>query len=125
MHRVVSTFDLLSFDESKKVLSEGSEEDLINLLYELGFSKDHEIEIQECAHRPMVTKAVYNGARFFGRERIDDEWLNSEYCTRENKLELIGVKDTSFLKELLEMSKETNFTAMIVSHINGPGLKYD
>lgn len=118
MQRSISMFDLFLSEDSKKIIIEGNEDKLNKLLFEIGFDINKEIEYDYCNHRPMSTNVPYLGWRLIGTERTDIEWMKSKYCSKENRFEQIGMKDLSLLKEILEMSKEGNFTQMIIEHIS-------
>lgn len=122
MERWISVIDLLSFPESKKVVLEGNEEELKELLFNIGMdiSEDY-LEYQVCLHRPLTYIAanknpVYTG-RWFSEERRDDVWMESEHCTRQNKLERLGTKDLEFMKELIAMSQYPNYTGDLINHM--------
>jgi len=117
MQRYISYYDLLSFEESKEILHTGDEGRLYELLFDIGFDINKEITVENLWHRAMGTKKPFLGGRFVGTERTDKEWMACEWCTTENKREQLGILDVSLLRDILEMSKEGNFTAQIIEHI--------
>lgn len=123
--RWVSVFDLLQFERSREAILNDDFTEFYNILYEIGIDIDKEIDVQYVTHRPLSTKTPFTGLRWVGEERRDKEWLESEWCTRENKLELLGAKDVSFLKEIIEMSKLPQFTQRAMDHLKGePHLEF-
>lgn len=127
MHRAISIIDLLIFDEVKEILKNGDEKAFEELLFEIGFDINKHIHYQICLHRPMsymaADKKPIESARWIGEERRDREWMESEYCTYDNKLELIGITDLGFQKELVGMSQPPNFTAMACNHLKENSLE--
>lgn len=118
MLRWISVTDLISFPDSKKIVLEGDEDKFAELLHDIGFDIEKGYEFEECLHRPMVFKGVDKqpimGWRIVGTERRDNQWMMSGYASMENRLEKVGEKDVSLLKDMLDMSKQTNFTAMMI-----------
>lgn len=118
MQRSISLIDLLSVRESKQVLLDGDGEGFKEMMHNIGFDVRKEVEWQLCLHRPMsylsTDKAPVYGARWVGEERQDPEWVSSEYCSFENKMEIIFKKDRGFHQQLQEMSTLPNFTQMAI-----------
>jgi|SRR5690606_24015844 len=119
MHRALSFYDINKVPEAEEVFVSGDEVKIMNMLFDVGFDIKRPIEQQYCLHRAMTNNQVVEGWRFVGTERKDEEWLRSEYCTRENKLEVVGAKDFHLLKDLIVLDKRPNFTQMIVDHMQG------
>lgn len=121
MIRWISIVDLLSFEESKEIVQSGSDKEFKELFFNIGFDITREIEYQMCLHRPMVYMAAQKAPiltiRWVGHERRDKMWMQSEYCSWENKLEELGTRDLAFQKELVAMGQFPNFTSMILEHI--------
>lgn len=123
--RWVSIYDLLEIEESREALLKDDEESLKSQLWTSGFDVDELFELQVCLHRQMFfgdKKPVY-GIRFISRERVDQWWVDSEHCTLENKLEIIGTKDLEFQKQLVGMYCPPNFTAMACDHLKENSLE--
>ena len=114
MHRAVSVIDLLSFPESKAILQNDNKGEFVVLLHTIGFDIKQPIDYQVCHHRALIDGQVYYTGRWVGSERGDDEWLSSEYCTLENRIEKVGIKDLSFQEDLVRMSSLPNYTAMTI-----------
>lgn len=121
MHRIISVIDLLSCAESKEILKNEDEKAFEQLLFDIGFDINQHIDYQICLHRPMsylaADKHPVEAGRWIGVERKDSAWLESEHCTYDNKLEIIGTKDLEFQKELVAMSQPPNFTLNICEHL--------
>lgn len=118
MQRAVSVYDLLTFERSREAILNDDYAEFYNILNELGFDIDRDIDIQKCFHRPLTTpNKVKEGARWVGTERTDQEWVESEYCTEENKLKLLGLKDYAFAKELEMMGSLPQFTQRAMDYL--------
>lgn len=121
MFRAISVVDVLSCEEARQILLSQDETAFYTLLNDIGFDLKHEVDYEVCLHRPMVldkiTKTPVETGRWIGTERRDDWWLRSEHCSMENRLEMIGKKDVAFQKELLEMNRRPNFTAMACDYL--------
>lgn len=109
MIRAISMFDIANDPSGKEILKSGNTEALKQYLFSLGLDIDS-LEYREeiCHHRPLSMKGneQWFGVRYVSTERKDAEWLKSEYCTFENKVECCG--DVSLQRELASMSKEGN-----------------
>lgn len=125
MHRAVSVVDLLSFPESKAILQNNNKGEFVALLYTIGFDIKQPIDYQICNHRALIDGQIYYTGRWVGQERGDDEWLKSVYCTLENRIEKVGVKDLAFQEELNKMSAMPNYTAMTIEKIRAARNEYD
>lgn len=119
MHRVLSFYDVEQFPEAVEILINGEEKEVLNFFFSLGFDINRDIEQQYVNHRPMTTKEVWLTYRWIGDERKDEEWINSGYCTKENKLEITGMKDPHLLRDLVQMSRRPNFISMIMEYMQG------
>lgn len=121
MVRYISIYDLLSYEDSKRIVMSGDSEAFKKLLHDIGFDTKEDIEMQECLHRPMVfiaaNKTPVYGLRFVGEERTDDEWVKSGHCSHENKLRIIGRTDVGFQRELLNMCSYPKFTLMACDYL--------
>ena len=117
MHRSISFYDLLLFDQSKQIVMEGKDVELLKLLHDIGFDITKELNYELCYHRPMSTNQVFYGDRIVGAERIDLEWLESEYCTMENRLEIAGMRDLELQRDMIEMMQVGNWTAAFIEYI--------
>lgn len=123
MHRVVSLFDLIQIEKSREAFINNDMTLWYEILHELGFDINRDILEQKCLHRPLSTNEPFFGIRWIGTERKDEEWLSSPYCTRENKLEVIGIKDLEFQKDLLDMSRYPQWTQRAMEHMKDVGLE--
>lgn len=111
----------LSFYDLKKcipgsvgIMERNNKEEILDLLEKLGFDRKMGYEIEVCLHRALTTNQPIYGPRITGFECSSKEWKNSEHCSWENKIEEID----EYLKDDLEaMSKQSNFTADILKHI--------
>lgn len=111
MQREISLYDLMEFEKSRKVIVEGDYSGFYDILFELGVDIDEQIDTQDCLHRPLTSgNVVKYGTRWVGVERSDKEWMESEWCTRENKLRVMGRKDPEFVRDLEKMGSYPEFT---------------
>ena len=115
--RWISTFDLLSIPEAKEIVVNNDYFEFYKLLNTIGFDVNKEIEWQEVYSRSLIDHRIICLGRYVGFERLDDEWVNSEYCTFENRLIAAGKRDTGLMLEMSAMSRTSNFTGMLVEHI--------
>ena len=77
--------------------SSWSEEQINDVLYELGLDSNLSYEFQEASqHRNRMNKVVTCG-RYYGREREDDSWLNSGFASQAVKDKL---KNSRILDDL-------------------------
>lgn len=113
--RYISAFDLLSVEEAKEIVANDDYTKFYDLLFDIGFDINREIEFQEVYCRSLINHNIICLGRWIGFERVDKEWINSEYCTFENKL--LYREDKSMVMELAKMSNVPNFTGMLVEHI--------
>jgi cobalamin biosynthesis Co2+ chelatase CbiK len=117
MHRIISLVDLRSVPEAREIMEANDAAAWYRLLHDIGFDVNRDIEMEVVAHRPMTSQEVVTCPRWVGHERRDDVWMASEHCTFENKLEVIGIKDLAFQRELVAMGATPNYTAMFIDHI--------
>lgn len=113
--RYISVFDLLSVKEAKEIVANDDYTRFYDLLFDIGFDINREIEFQEVYCRSFINHNIICLGRWIGFERVDEEWINSEYCTFENKL--LCREDKSMVMELAKMSNVPNFTGMLIEHI--------
>ena len=118
MQRAVSVFDLLNHPESKAVVASGDKEQLEQLLFSIGFDISKEIEEEMCWHRPLYTNETMYGTRWIGSERTDQEWLKSEFCTFDNRLERVGLKDVGLQRDLLKMCSVPSIMEKMIASMN-------
>lgn len=118
MQREISIYDLLMFERSREAILTDNYGEFYTILHELGFDVNEEIEVQECLHRPLTALTeIVDTLRWVGWERVDKEWVDSVYCSDENKLRLLGVKDFSFAKQIVEMSRFPDFTQRAMDYL--------
>jgi hypothetical protein len=125
MHRAISVIDLLSFPESRDIVQSGNKAEFVVLLHNIGFDIKQPIDYQICFHRAMIDNDVYYSGRWVGSERGDNEWLKSEYCTLENKIEKVGTKDLALQEELTRISSLPNYTAMTIEKMRVSREEYE
>ena len=116
MIRWISLYDLLSFPESSDIVHNSDFIAFYQLMHDIGFDINEEIEYQDLYVRALVDNSIQLG-RFVGIERKDDEWRDGGYCTFENRLEIAGKKDLSLQRELMKMSIESNFTGQLQQYL--------
>lgn len=118
MQRAVSIFDLLIYPESRAIVASEDREQLNQLLFSIGFDISKEIEEEVCWHRPLYTNELVYGIRWAGSERIDQEWLESKWCTFDNRLERIGLKDVELQRDLLKMCTVPSIMEKMIASMN-------
>lgn len=123
MHRAVSVYDLMQFEKSREVLLNWDESKFLDILFEIGFDLEREIEKQVVNHRPLTTNKEFFGVRWVGEERKDKDWMESDYCTPDNKLEAIGVIDLELQRELLDMARFPQWTQRAMDYMKDSGLE--
>lgn len=119
MHRCISVIDLLRHKRSRKAIYESDFMEFYNILHEIGFDINKSIEEQNVWHRALHCNKPVLGVRWIGVERTDEEWMSSEYCTRENKMKELGKKDPSLVRELEKMSEIPKFTDRFMEFLSG------
>lgn len=119
--RAISIVDLLSFEESREIVRRGDEDALRELLYNIGFDVEYGWDYQICLHTPHIHKGSGKGPvytmRIVGEERYDEEWLNSEHCSREQRMAHLWLKDRGLVEELERLSHTPNWTGMLIEHL--------
>ena len=125
MHRAISVIDLLSFPESRDIVQSGNKAEFVVLLHNVGFDIKQPIDYQICLHRALIDNEIYYSGRWVGSERGDNEWLRSEYCTLENRIEKVGTKDLALQDELNKMSSMPNYTAMTIEKMKASRTESD
>lgn len=114
--------DLLSHEKAKKILMHGSNEDIKEMLYGLGFDVyGYGLEYQIVEHvplswRPYKNKSVHTG-RFYSWERRDEEWIESGNCSEEQRLAQMYLKDKELVEDLARLSHLPNWTGMAMDHL--------
>lgn len=116
--RSVSLWDLMNYEESKKAALSGDRKQLEDILFKLGLDVAKGYEEEQILHRPLSKKdkEPWFGIRYSSFERQDFEWLNSEHCSWENKLDNT---DVSLRDDLISLGQQSNFTDSIIQHISG------
>lgn len=122
--RYISLYDLLSFDESKEIVKNNDFSGFYKLLHDVGFDINSEIEFQDVYCRSMIDHRIICLGRWVGFERSDREWLESEYCTLNNRIMIAGRKDLHLMLEMERMMRTANFTGMIIDHMGGEDSVY-
>lgn len=112
----VSMHDILSIPQLREAVVIDDMGLLYEALYEAGFDINDEVDWQVCYHRRLNKEIVY-GVRLFSRERTDKEWLASGNASLEARKVAVGRTDPSFLRELDNMSRESNFMGQLVDHL--------
>lgn len=76
-------------------------EELHNILYSVGISNNHYLEIQDVTTHRNLDNKVVEDYRFVGQERLDKVWLTSGYASDEVRMATSKMKDmSSFLGRL-------------------------
>lgn len=116
MYRWLSLFDILSIEEMKEIIVNEDYWSFYEALNQAGFDINKDIDFESCYHRRVTGEVVY-GPRLIGEERLDPEWIGSGHASEEAWKASIGKRDVSLLRELEEMSKESNFTGELIAHL--------
>lgn len=117
--RSISLEDIKTVPEAFAMVVDKRVDDFYITLFDIGFDTEKDIVLEKCVHRPLVHNNEVETYRWVGTERRDAAWMTSEWCTMENRLEVAGMKDPGFQRELIRMSRLPNFTQMIIDHVNG------
>lgn len=120
--RYISLYDLLSFKESYDLIMSDNMTEFYDLLWELGFNTNDELEFQEVYCRSRIDHRIICLGRWVGFERTDEEWLNSKYCTMENRVLCAMHRDTELGFDMDRMMRTANFTGRIIEHMEDSGL---
>lgn len=112
----VSVWDICRIPEAKDIILSDNLSAIYQMLHDIGFDINHQIDVESCYHRTIYKEIVY-APRFVGFPRLDEEWLNSGYATHEEWKMAVGKRDVSLLKEIELMSRESNFTGELIAHL--------
>lgn len=112
----VSVWDICRVPEAKDILLSDDLTAIYDMLYNIGFDINFQIDVESCYHRTIYKEIVY-APRFVGFPRLDEEWMNSGYATHEEWKMSLGRKDVSLLREIEDMSRESNFTGELIAHL--------
>lgn len=112
MYKSVSLYDIIYsnpnlLQEMKNSSKEEFDKKIKSILFELGLdvnSKDFEEKV--VLHRPVLreNRDPYKGVVYTSKERSDKIWVNSGYCSLEQKLHLSG--DKSLMKEINQLGRK-------------------
>lgn len=104
--RSISLYDLMQYDVAKKAILNEDKKTLEAVLYSLGLDTNEPYHLDECNHRPLTKKdnEPWYGGRYNGNERQDREWLMSEHCSWENKVD--SIRDPELRSELIMMGNQ-------------------
>ena len=116
MIRWISYYDLLSFPKSREAILNDDYGAFLDVMYEIGFDIDSPIVPQDVYVRSLLDRSIQYG-RFIGKERSCPEWLESPYCTLDNRIYLAYEKDNSLGIELEYMSRNYNFTGELCKYL--------
>lgn len=103
VHRAISCWDLMCYEESKEALMGNDEEKIKQILFSLGMDVEQPYDLESCHHRPLLKEdnSPWYGPRFVGVERQDEEYLKSGYASWEAKV--AASNDPHLRKELRRM----------------------
>lgn len=118
--RHISLIDLMSFEESREIVTEGDTDSFLSLMYSIGFDTEFGISSRECYHIPLTllekeNKMVWS-VRFEGRERSDPQWIGSGYASEYLEDHLLIKKDRHLFIELCRMSQYPNWSGMLMDY---------
>lgn len=109
-------WDILSIPAMREVVLNEDYWKFYQALYEAGFDINQDIEFESCYHRRVCGEVVYC-PRVIGFERNDPEWMCSGYATIEAWKIGIGKRDVSLLRQIEDMSRESNFTGELCEYL--------
>jgi hypothetical protein len=115
--RWISAFDLMSNDEAQSLVKDENSLGFYSLLFDIGFDITRDIEWQDVYCRSVVDHNIICYGRWVGFERLDKEWMNSPYCSFENRILSNSKKDRWLVEQLYVMSEESNFTGKLVRQL--------
>lgn len=104
----ISLLDLIECDDSRTFLMNGDIDGLKELLHNIGFDKKH-IKYKVALHRPLHRNDVVMSGLFESFERTDDEWLNGDMCSIENRISKYCYSD----EDLYQIMKNINDVQLI------------
>ena len=100
----ISFHILMQYPPFKQAVEDDNREEFESILCEAGIDVSAGYEVVSCEHRPYNDKPfIFNGPLVAGTERRDEEWMQSELCSWENKR--TSVKDPELRAELSTMGK--------------------
>lgn len=104
--RSISIVDLAKIPGAVEVIQRNKQEEVANLLHQIGFDTTYGWELNECLHRPLTakTKEPFFGIRVKGFERCDPEWIKSGYASAEAILD--SCTDNTLRDELVRINKQ-------------------
>lgn len=117
MTKVISMYDLMSEASFKKAVIEDDKNKIDELLFLVGVDTTQPYEYIDRLHRPMTLKGndpVF-GPMIEYFPRIDKEWLESDYCSFEDKVENCG--DVGLRIELMQIGKRVDSTCMAMEYL--------
>jgi hypothetical protein len=85
-------------------MERNNEEEILNLLEQLGFDRVMGYEIEVCWHRALTTNEPIYGPRITGFESCSGEWLASGLASAEAILD--SCTDKTLRDELVRMNKQ-------------------
>lgn len=115
--RYVSMVDLLSIPEMKEIIMNADKPAFMKAMWDSGFDTVYGLMYQVCWHRPFFSNIPIYTGRFVSEERSDANWVNSEHCSLEKRLEHYGKYDPELQKDLVALSAMPNFTSMFIEHV--------
>lgn len=111
-----SLWDFLSVLEIRKWVERDDLASFYEFLYRLGYNLDEDIEFEASYHRTLDNTIVFC-PRVIGRERTDEEYLESGLASDEAWKISVGKYDPTLLREIEEMSKTKCFTQALTEHL--------
>ena len=100
----------LSFYDLKKcvpgaigIMERNNEEEILNLLEQLGFDRKMGYEIEVCHHRALTTNEPVYGPRITGFESSSEEWIKSGKASAEAILD--SCIDKTLRDELVKINR--------------------
>lgn len=101
----------ISFYDLKKcvpgaigIMERNDEEEILNLLEQLGFDRKMGYNIEVCYHRALTTNEPIYGPRITGFESSSEDWIKSGYASAEAILD--SCTDNTLRDELVKMNKQ-------------------
>ena len=121
----LSFYVLMQHPEFRKAVEDDDTKAFEKIIHSFGVDTNEPYQIVTCEHRPLPNKSLkWTGPRVEGAERRDQQWLQSEYCSQENKYDCVS--DPTLRAELKSMSRQSSSEKAFVDESAGAeAVKYD
>lgn len=93
-----------------------SELNVREVLHNLGVDISKGVMTDYGEYRSLLSNKVEEGYIIRGYERSDEEWVGSSDCSDDNRILVRSKDDPSLRKELLDLSRVTCFTQLVMEN---------